>query len=78
MPSESIITSDNDKSSYIFKVNNGNVLQKVPVTILLTGRNGVSVSGNVQPGDKVIVAQESVLLGLKDGDPVIINQGGTL
>ena len=78
VPSESIITSDNNKISYVFKVINGDVLQKVPVTILLSGRNGVSVSGNIQSGDKVIVAQESVLLSLKDGDPVIINQGGTL
>ena len=81
VPSESIITSDNNKKSYVFKVNHsnhGDVLQKVPVTILLTGRNGVSVSGNIQPGDKVIVGQESVLLSLRDGDPVIINKGGSL
>ena len=78
VPSESIVTDDSDKRSYIFKVNHGDVLQKVPVTILLIGRNGVSVSGNLQPGDKVIIAQESVLLSLRNGDPVIINKGGTL
>ncbi len=81
VPSESIITNDNDKKSFAFKVNhhsNGDVLQKIPVTILLTGKNGIAVSGDLRPGDKVIVAQESVLLSLKDGDPVIVNQGDAL
>ncbi len=81
VPYESIVTDDTHNSSYIFKViqsKQGTVLQKVPVTILLKGRNGVAISGKIQSGDKVITGQESVLLSLKDGDPVIINKEETL
>lgn len=79
VPQESILTGDAGNSSFLFKVirkGNTNVIKKVPVRIQLTGRDGVAVTGNVQPGDKIIVAQESVLLSLRDGDPVIINKGG--
>ena len=79
VPQEAILTGDANNSSFLFKViSNGktNIIKKVPVTIQLAGRNGVAVTGNIQPGDKIIVAQESVLLGLRDGDPVIINKGG--
>jgi|YelNatPaOPRAMG01_1025707.scaffolds.fasta_scaffold00839_20 RND family efflux transporter MFP subunit len=81
VPAEAIVTGETDNQSYLFKVvsyNKTNILKKVPVKILLQGRSGVAVSGDIQPGDKVIIAQESVLLGLKDGDPVIINKGGSL
>lgn len=81
VPPESIVTGDADNQSYIFKVisnNKTDILKKIPVTVQLVGRNGVAVSGNIQPGDKIIIAQESVLLSLRDGDPVIINKGGTL
>ncbi len=81
VPQESIVTGEADNHSYIFKViskGKTHILKKVPVTIDLVGRNGVAVSGNIYPGDKVVVAQESVLLSLKDGDPVIINNGGAL
>ncbi len=79
VPQESILTGDANNTSFLFKViSNGktNIIKKVPVTIQLTGRNGVAVTGDIRPGDKVIVAQESVLLSLRDGDPVIINKGG--
>ena len=81
VPQESILTGDANNTSFLFKVisnGNTNIIKKVPVTIQLAGRNGVAVTGNIQPGDKSIVAQESVLLGLRDGDPVIINKGGSL
>jgi len=76
VPAQSIITDDAGTNSYLFKIRHGqkgDVLQKVPVTLTLTGQNGISVRGDVHPGDEVVVAQESVLLSLKNGDPVIIN-----
>ncbi len=79
VPQEAILTGDANNSSFLFKViSNGNIniIKKVPVTIQLTGRNGVAVNGDIHTGDKVVVAQESILLGLRDGDPVIINKGG--
>ena len=81
VPSGALISNDSGKDSYLFKVlhkQDGNVIQKVAVTILLSGQHGVSVRGDIHPGDQVIVAQESVLLSLKDGDPVIVKQRGTL
>lgn len=79
VPQESILTGDANNSSFLFKVirkGNTNIIKKVLVKIQLTGRNGVAVTGNIKPGDKIIVAQESVLLSLREGDPVIINTGG--
>lgn len=81
VPAQSIISDDNGRNSYIFKIRHeqkGNVLQKIPVTITLTGQNGVAISGDIHPGEEVIVAQESVLLTLKNGDSVIINHEESL
>jgi len=81
VPPESIVTGDANNQSYVFIVisnNKTDILKKVPVSVQLIGRNGIAVSGNIRPGDKVIIAQESVLLSLRDGDPVLIDKGGVL
>ncbi len=51
------------------------VIGMVPVTVRLRGHEGVAVTGELQAGELVVVAHESVLLQLDDGDPVIIAKG---
>ena len=51
------------------------VIEMVPVTVQLRGHDGIAVTGDLAAGDLVVVAHESVLLQLKDGDPVTIAQG---
>ena len=52
-----------------------NILQMVPVNVKLRGHEGIAVEGPLNSGDEVVVAHESVLLQLKEGNPVIIAQG---
>ena len=41
----------------------------------VNGFNGIKNSVSLKPGDRVVVAHESVLLQLKDGDPVVVVRG---
>jgi len=47
-------------------------LAAVPVEVLLEGREAVAVKGDLSEGDRVVSAHESVLLRLRDGDPVLV------
>jgi len=51
------------------------VIDMVPVTVQLRGHEGVAVTGELQAGQQVVVAHESVLLQLGNGDPVTIAKG---
>ena len=42
------------------------------MTVALRGRDGIAVTGELQTGELVVVAHESVLLQLGSGDPVTI------
>ncbi|HFQ90304.1 MAG TPA: efflux RND transporter periplasmic adaptor subunit [Desulfobulbus sp.] len=53
----------------------GHRLEMVPVTVGLRGHKGIAVRGDLHAGDRVVVAHQSILLRLKDGDPVHIAQG---
>ncbi len=48
----------------------------VPVAVGLHAHEGWVVDGDVAAGDRVVVAHESVLLQLHDGDPVVVAGGG--
>lgn len=50
-------------------------LERVVLTIIGSGREGVAVSGDISEGDIVVLAQENQLLQLADGDPVIAEPG---
>ncbi len=52
-----------------------NNLKMVPVKVRLRGHDGVGVTGALKAGDRVVVAHESVLLQLHDGDPVTVARG---
>jgi len=53
-------------------------INMVPVTVQLRGNTGVAVTGELQAGELVAVAHESVLLQLADGESVIIARGEQL
>ncbi len=57
------------------KQGENHVVDMVPVTVQLRGHEGIAVSGELQPGDLVVVAHQSVLLQLKSGDSVTIARG---
>jgi RND family efflux transporter MFP subunit len=46
-------------------------LHRVKVKVMLRGDTGIAVSGELRPGERVVVAHQSVLMQLRDGDPVI-------
>ena len=52
-----------------------NILKMVPVKVRLRGHDAIAVTGALKDGDQVVVAHESVLLQLHDGDPVTVVPG---
>lgn len=78
VPYHSLLCGDDPQQCRLFKVvrqNNKDILRMVPVTVILRGHDGIAVKGGLTAKDRVIVAHESVLLQLKDGDPVTIAKG---
>ncbi len=64
------VLREKDRGGKVFKVVKGH-LEEVPVVIDLVAREGMAVSGDLAPGDRVVVGHESVLWRLRDGDPVL-------
>ncbi len=82
VPYGSLICSSDRNQCSLFKLvrmNNKNILRKIAVEVKLRGHDGIAVQVKVpvtlKAGNEVVVAHESVLLQLKDGDPVVIAQG---
>ena len=76
VPLAAVAFSPDDRRGVVFKLQrkdgeNGYVLKRVPVQIAARGHEGVGVKGDLQPGDKVVTAKESILLSLRDNDPVV-------
>ena len=60
---------------FLFKVvkkNQQDRLKRVEVKVLLDANKGVALAGELDADDRVIVAHQSVLMQLRDGDPVVI------
>jgi len=58
---------------FLFKVigeGDRQTLKRVTVDITLDGRDGLAVSGDLEAGDRVVTGHQSVLMQLRDGDPV--------
>jgi membrane fusion protein, multidrug efflux system len=78
VPITAIAWSADGKSGYVVKVvevSGTSTLHKVPVTISQASSDGAAIKGDIKPGDRVIIAQQAVLLKLKTGDPVMIAKG---
>ncbi len=59
----------------VIRQNKTSIIRMVEVSVRLRGHEGIAVTGNIKSGDRLVVAHESVLLQLKDGDPVIVAGG---
>ena len=61
---------------FLFKVETGADgvvrLKRVTVRIVLDANKGLAVAGDLKAGDQVVVAHQSVLMQLRDGDPASI------
>ncbi len=73
VPADALVPSDNPLKRAIFRVKQGDktkYLEKVILNILLCGREGCAVQGNIQQNDEVVRGHSSVLLRLHNGDAV--------
>lgn len=60
---------------FLFKVvkkNQQDRLKRVEVKVLLDANKGIALEGDVEADDRVVVAHQSVLMQLRDGDPVVV------
>lgn len=62
-----------DHDGYVYTViqDGQQRLKRVPVHVLLKAHEGIGIEAGLEPGQPVVVAHQSVLLRLRDGDPVI-------
>lgn len=78
IPYGSLLCGGDQQQCRLFKVvrqNTKDIIRMVPVTVILRGHDGIAVKGGLTAEDRIIVAHESVLLQLADGDPVVIAGG---
>jgi len=74
VPHNAVVSTTSNKN-WCFKVvkkENKTLLKKVRVEIVLTGEKEYAVKGDLSANDQVIVAHRSVLLRLKNNDPVVV------
>ena len=74
-PLATLAIAADDQSAIVFKVGargkNGLAkLQKLEVKLISRGAEGVAISGDLQAGDELVSAHQSVLLRLRDGEQV--------
>ncbi len=78
IPANALVADKQAGRGHVFRIetrDDKQTVKRIPVDILLKGAEGVAVSGDIKPGDKLVEAHESVLLRLRDGDPVQIGAG---
>ena len=74
VPHRALVRTGNE--GFLFKIEKRDdgqaIIQRVPVKIILDAHEGLAVAGDLSPGDQVVVAHQSVLMQLRDGDPASI------
>jgi RND family efflux transporter MFP subunit len=74
IPHRALVRTGN--KGFLFKIESGSdgktLLKRVPVRIVLDANEGLAVAGDLKAGDQVVVAHQSVLMQLRDGDPASI------
>ncbi len=78
IPYDSLLCGKGDANCHVFTVqqdNGKNVLKTVPVEVRLRGHAGIAVNGMLKVGEQVVIAHESILLQLKNGDAVTVARG---
>jgi len=72
VPADALMRSGDPDTATVFRISGTEtaVLDAVPVTIALRTASVGAVSGNLAPGDRVVIAHETTLRRLRAGDPV--------
>lgn len=75
VPRTALVLGADGRKATVFRIAPGKGdglarVERVAVSILGSGREGIAIQGPVAAGDRVAIAQETDLLRLKDGDPV--------
>jgi RND family efflux transporter MFP subunit len=74
IPHRALVRTGN--KGFLFNIESGSdgktLLKRVPVRIVLDANEGLAVAGDLKAGDQVVVAHQSVLMQLRDGDPASI------
>ncbi|RMD60857.1 efflux RND transporter periplasmic adaptor subunit [Candidatus Parcubacteria bacterium] len=81
IPPDALIIGESTNSVKVFKVikkGKDEIVKTVPVNVELVGKNNVAVQGALSSGKRVTVGHGNILLKLRDGDRVVLNQGGSL
>jgi hypothetical protein len=73
VPLASLLESNRGQFVYVVE---GGVVRCQPVQVEVRGREEAAVSGAVQPGNQVVVAQSSELMTIHDGQKVQPITGG--
>ncbi len=79
VPPNALILGEHTGKGGVYRIDPENhTLSRVPVKILLRGKEGVALSGDLQPGDQVVTGHETTLLRLRAGDRVVIHKADAL
>jgi len=75
LPLLAVARSADDRHGIVFKIRKDakdkvDLLSRVEVEIIASGFEGLAVTGDIHPGERVVSAHQSILLRLKDNDPV--------
>jgi len=75
-PADAVLSSSDDSQAWVYKLSPDQppVVTRVPVRIRMRGAEGVALEGDLQSGDRLIVAHETLLRRLQDGDTVRIER----
>ena len=74
VPADALVPSDDPSHSHVLRLSDEQPprIQSVAVAIALHAVEGIAVEGDLTPGERLVVAHETTLLRLRDGDSVRI------
>jgi RND family efflux transporter MFP subunit len=79
IPYDSLLCGEGDAKCRVFVIvqqdKGKNILKTVPVEVRLRGQAAIAVDGALMDGEQVVIAHESILLQLKNGDAVTVARG---
>lgn len=75
-PADAVLSSADDSQAWVYRLSTDQppVVTRIPVRIRMRAAEGVALEGDLQPGDRLIVAHETLLRRLQDGDTVRIER----
>jgi len=76
VPADALIPGDDPGQGRVLRLSDEQPprIQSIPVTLRLRASEGIAVDGGLKPGDRLVVAHETTLMRLRDGDTVRIEK----